>query len=222
MRSTCRSFMAVILFAMVAAAVSAQESTTPVPQAVPDPVTTPVADLAPMPAADPVVPAAVPAVTEPVAPAVEPSAAALQAAPVQVTATAKRVAKKVAPKPAGNPALQESEAFKAAAAAASVPAVDTTTNTLPPPDAAAAVAPAAVVAPPPAAPKASVVETGDPAEPDRKKLGVGSWVLFGIALAAFAAIAVKFLRRRKAPPTSMMGFNSNSSPELKPAPVPRV
>ena len=131
----------------------------------------------------------------------------------------KKTVRKPAEKPIEAPAVQSSESAKPAAAAVSAPAVDTTGDA-PPPDAAANTAPAVSVPPAPPAAKAAVVEThaGEPVA--QKKLGIGSWVLFAIALLAMAGIAVRFLRRRLASPTSIVDFTS-IHPEARPVPVTR-
>ena len=54
-----------------------------------------------------------------------------------------------------------------------------------------------------------------------KKLGIGSWILFGIGFLALAGIATKFLRRRLKSPTSIVDFTDIAA-DLKPAPVRRT
>ena len=225
MRSTFRLFMGAILFTAAAGFVRAQEPSTPPPAPAPD-VAQPVAELPQIPVAEPIPPVVEPAVAaEPIAPAVEPAAAApveVPAAAKQVVTSTKRVTKKTVVKPVEKPmeapAVQLSESAKPAAAAASAPTVDTTGNA-PPPNAPAVAAPAVSVAPPPAS-RAAVVESHAEEAVAPKKLGAGSWILFGVALLAMAGIAVKFLRRTVATPTSIVDFTT-IHPEPKPALVTR-
>jgi hypothetical protein len=235
MRSTCRLFMAAILLTVAAGVASAQDPSSAPPPAAPEPVVTPVAELPAIPFVAPDAPAVVeppPAVAESApaesAPTIEPAApvAVEQPAPekLQVTTTTKRVTKKTATKPAAKPAIELSEADKAAAAAASMAAVDTTAN--PPPPAPPAVAASSTAPldslPKPPAAKSVTVETSSEVAIPQKKLGIGSWILFGIALVAFAGIANKFLRRRRKIPTSIVDLSASAStPGLKPIVVPR-
>ena len=210
MQSTCRLSMAAILFTTAAGLARAQEPATP-PAPAPE-VAQPVPELPQIPAAEPIAPVVQPAVAaEPIAPAVEPAVAAPVAAPApaeakQVVATTKRAAKKtvvkhLAEKPVEAPVVQSIEPAAPAAAAVST-------------------APALSVPPAPPAARAAVVESRAAEAAPQKKLGVGSWVLFGIALLAMAGIAVKFMRRPVATPTSIVDFTT-IHPEPKPALVTR-
>ena len=209
MRSTCRLFLAAILFTAAAGFARAQEPATP-PAPAPE-VAQPVAELPQIPVAEPTAPVVEPAVAaEPIAPAVEPAVAApvdTPAAAKQVVTTSKRVTKKtvVKPpveKPVEAPAIQSIEPAAPAAAALST-------------------APAVSVPPAPPAAKAAVVESPAKEAVPQKKLGAGSWILFGIALLALAGIAVKFLRRPVPTPTSIVDFTT-IHPEPKPALVTRL
>jgi cytoskeletal protein RodZ len=216
MRSTFRLFMAAILFTAVAGVVSAQDASAAPPPTAPD-VVKPVDQLPPIPIAEPVAPAIEPAQTidqsalavEPVAPAtVEPPAAEKP-----VTTTVKRVAtKKTAKKPAENPAIPASEAVKAAPAAAST-AVDTTAN-MPPPNAAANTAPLKSIAPPP--PPANPVAVEE--TKSQTTMGLGGWLLAGIAVAALFGIITLIRRRRTQRRTSIVDL-SPVLPELEAAVV---
>ncbi len=208
MRSTCRLFMAALLFTAAAGFARAQEPATP-PAPGPE-VAQPVAELPQIPVAEPIAPVVEPAVAAvPIIPPVEPAATApvdMPAAEKHVVTSTRRVTKKTvvkprAEKPMEAPAVQSIEPAAPAAAAVST-------------------APAMSVPPAPPAARAAVVEShAEPAVP-QKKLGVGSWVLFGVAFLALAGIAVKFLRRRVPTPTSIVDFTT-IHPEQKPALVTR-
>ena len=209
MRSTCRLSMAAILFTAAAGFARAQEPATP-PAPAPE-VAQPVPELPQIPAAEPNAPVVEPAVVaEPIAPAVEPAAAAPVAAPAsveakQVVTTTRRAAKKtvVKPpveKPVEAPVVQSIEPAAPAAAAVST-------------------APAVSVPPAPPAARAAVVESHAEEAVPQTKLGLGSWILFGVTLLAMAGIAVKFLRRQVPTPTSIVDFTI--PPEPKPALVAR-
>ncbi len=208
MRSTFRLFMGAILFTAAAGFVRAQEPSTPPPAPAPD-VAQPVAELPQIPVAEPTAPVVEPAVAaEPIAPAVEPAAAApvdVPAAAKQVVTSTKRVTKKTVVKPVEKPA----EAPVVQSIEPAAPAL-----------AAVSMAPATSIPPAPPAAKAVVVESHTEQAVPRKKLGAGSWVLFGVALLALAGIAVKFLRRQVATPTSIVDFTA-IHPEPKPALVTR-
>ena len=199
MRST-RLFMAAILFTAASGFARAQEPATP-PAPAPE-VAHPVAELPQIPVTEPVAPGVEPAVAaEPIAPAVEPAATV---AAKQVVTTSKRVTKKTVVEPAEKPI--EAPVVQSEPAA---PAV-----------AAGSLAPAASIPPAPPAAKAVVVESHAEQAVPQKKLSTGSWVLFGVALLAMAGIAVKFLRRPVATPTSIVDFTT-IHPEPKPALVTR-
>ena len=207
MRSTCRLSMAAILFTAAAGFARAQEPATPPAPALE--VAQPVPELPQIPAAEPIAPVVEPAVAaEPIAPAVEPAAAApVVAAPAEakpVVTSTKRVTKKAVVKPAEKPieapAVQSVEPAAPAAAAVST-------------------APAISIPPAPPAAKAAVVESHAEEAVPQKKLGLGSWILFGVTLLALAGIAAKFLRRRVPTPTSLVDFTI--PPEPKPALVTR-
>ena len=210
MRSTCRLSMAAILFTAAAGFARAQEPATP-PAPAPE-VAQPVPELPQIPAAEPNAPVVEPAVVaEPIAPAVEPAAAAPVAAPApveakQVVTTTKRAAKKTVVKPPVEkpmeaPVVQSIEPAAPAAAAVST-------------------APAVSVPPAPPAARAAIVESHAEEAVPQKKLGLGSWILFGVTLLAMAGIAVKFLRRHVQTPTSIVDFTT-IHPEPKPALVTR-
>ncbi len=228
MRSTFRLFLATILLTAAAGVVLAQEPSAPPPTPAPE-VAQPVApELPQVPAAEPIAPVVEPAVTaEPIAPAIVPVVVAPVEPPVvekpRVVTTTKAVTKKAVKKPAEKPvekpAIQVSESAKPAAAAVGATAVDTT-GSVPPPNAAASTAPPESIAPPPPSAKSVTVETHSEQAVPRKKLSIGSWILFGLAFLAIAGIAAKFLRRRLRSPTSIVDFTS-IHPEARPAPVTR-
>ena len=192
MRSTCRLFLAAILFITAAGIASAQDASAAPPPA-PD-VAKPVDQLQPIPFAGanafpvepgitvdpsvlPVVPVAAAPVEAPVAPAAErPVAAAIP-----------RVTKKTAKRPA----VHVSESFLLSAPAINPATVQTTE--LPP--AAAPIAPLKSIEPPPAA--ASTVAV-DPLEATKSqpRTGMGTWFLAGIVVAALFGM-ITLLRRRK-------------------------
>ena len=163
----------------------------------------PAAQLPPIPIVDPNAPAAEPALTidqsalavEPVVvPAVEPPVKVVEK-PDVTTTTAKRVTKKTAKKPAEKPAIEASEVAKPAAATASVAAVDTSANP-PPPNAAASSEPAKSVVPPPPAAAPVAVETLTGETVPERKMGVGGWLLAGLAVASLFVLITLYRRRR--------------------------
>jgi hypothetical protein len=225
MRSTCRLFMAAILFIAVAGFARAQDSASPPPVA-PDAVVSPPAELPVIPFANPEPPPVEPALTidqsalavEPVAPATVEPVAAPTAEKAAVTTTTKRVAKKTSKKPAEKPAVEVGESLKPGAAAASVAVTDTTSNP-PPPNAAASVAQAKSTEP--LAPAAGpAVKPLTEETTSSRTMGVGGWLLGGLAVAALF-IGITFLRRRKTrKPTSIVQL-ADLSMDLEPVPVTR-
>ncbi len=232
MRSTSRRFLAAILLTAAAGFALSQEASAPPPPPAPD-VAAPVATLPQIPAAvvapvpDPNAPPVDPALTiDPSALAVAPAAAATAQVPEPekpvVTTTTHRVAKKSTSKPIAKPVIESRSIEPAPAPASAATADPSTFQGLNPPNASANTAPARSIAPPPPAAKAAPLESSSEEAFPQKKLGIGSWILFGIALVAVAGIATKFLRRRLQTPTALVDFTGSSRlPELKPAPVPR-
>ena len=210
MRSTCRLSMAAILFTAAAGFARAQEPATP-PAPAPE-VAQPVPELPQIPAAEPNAPVVEPAVVaEPIAPAVEPAAAAPVAAPApveakQVVTTTKRAAKKTVVKPPVEKPVEAPVVQSIEPAAPAAAAVGT--------------APALSVPPAPPAARAAIVESHAEEAVPQKRLGLGSWILFGVTLLAMAGIAAKFLRRSVQTPTSIVDFTT-IHPEPKPALVTR-
>jgi len=206
MRSTIRLFMAAILFIAAAGVVSAQD-----PAAPPGPDVAKPAELPPLPIAEPMAPLVEPALTlGPTALAVEtaaPTTVDPPAAEKPVVTTTKRVTKKTATKPVAKPEIQTSESYKDAAPAAGTAAADKTAS-LPPPQAPAAsvktIAPSQ-----PAANTVAVEETKSQAT-----MGIGGWLLAGMALAGLAVIISKVRSRRTKKRTSIVDFTA-VSPELK-------
>lgn len=220
MRSTIRLFMAAILFIAAAGLVSAQD---PAP-APPAPDVAKPAELPPLPIAEPNAPAVVSAPTAdqteplvepaltlgPTALAVETAAPATVDPPVAekpVATTTKRVTKKTATKPAAKPEIQSAESFKEAAPAAGTAAADTTAS-LPPPQAPAA----SLKSIAPAAANTVAVEESK----SQTTMGLGGWLLAGMAIAGLAVIISKIRSRRTKKRTSIVDFTT-VSPELKPA-----
>ena len=220
MRSTIRLFMAAILFIAAAGLVSAQD---PAP-APPAPDVAKPAELPPLPIAEPNAPAVAPAPTaDQTAPPVEPAltlgpdALAVEtAAPATVeqpqaekpvATTTKRVTKKTATKPAAKPEIQSAESYKEAAPAAGTAAADTTAS-LPPPQAPAPSLKS--IAPAPAAANTVAVEESK----SQTTMGIGGWLLAGIAVAGLAVIIAKIRSRRTKKRTSIVDFTT-VSPELK-------
>jgi hypothetical protein len=233
MRSTTRRFLAAILLTAAAGFALSQEASAPPPPPAPE-VAAPVAALPQIPVVavepvpDPNAPAVNPALTVdssvlPAAPAAQAVAQVPEQKKLVATTTTKRVTKKSATKPVAKPEVQASEPLQSVPAPVAASAADPSTfQGLTPPGAAANTAPAQSVAPPPPAAKAAPLESSSEAVP-QKKLGIGSWILFGIALVALAGIGTKFLRRRVQTPTAIVDFTGSSRlPELKPAPVPRA
>jgi hypothetical protein len=214
MRSTSRRFLVAVLLTAAAGFALSQEASAPPPPPVPD-VAAPVAEppqlpvVAVAPVADPNAPAVDPALTiDPSALAVAPAAEATAQVPepekLVVTTTARRVTRKSATKPVSKPAIEVETIEPAPAPVAASTAL------------AKSVEPA-----PPAAKTVPVESPSEKALPERK-LGIGSWILFGVAFVALAAIARRFLRRQVQSPTAIVDFTGSSRlPELKPAPVPR-
>ena len=219
MRSTVRLFMAAILFIAAAGLVSAQD---PAP-APPAPDVAKPAELPPLPIADPNAQAVAPAPTaDQTAPPVEPaltlgpSALAVEtAAPATVDApqaekpvatTTRRVTKKTATKPVVKHEIQTSESFKEAAPAAGTAGADTTTS-LPPPQAPAA----SLKSIAPAAANTVAVEESK----SQTAMGLGGWLLAGMAIAGLAVIISRIRSRRTKKRTSIVDFTT-VSPDLKP------
>jgi hypothetical protein len=121
--------------------------------------------------------------------------------------TTKRVAKKTATKPVAKPEIQTTEAFKKAAPAAGTAAADTTAS-LPPPQAPAA----SLKSIAPAAANTVAVEESK----SQTTMGIGGWLLAGMAVAGLAGI-ITMVRRRKTKKRSSIVDFTTVSPELKPA-----
>jgi hypothetical protein len=233
MRSTTRRFLAAILLTAAAGFALSQEASAPPAPPAPD-VAAPVAELPQIPvvAVAPVPDANAPAVNPaftidssalPVAPAAEPIAQVPEPKKVAVTTTTTRVTKKSATKPVAKPAIEARSIEPVPAPVAASAAEPATFRGLTPSDASANTAPAQSVAPPPPAAKVAPLGSSSEEAIPQKKLGIGSWILFGIAFVAVAGIAAKFLRRRVQTPTAIVDFTGSSRlPELKPAPVPRA
>jgi hypothetical protein len=219
MRSTIRLFMAAILFIAAAGLVSAQD---PAP-APPAPDVAKPAELPPLPIADPNAQAVAPAPTAdqaaplgepaltlgPTALTVETAApATVDQPPAEkpVATTARRVTKKTATKPAAKPEIQ-AETFKDAAPAAGTTAAGTTAS-LPPPKAPAT----SLKSIAPAAANTVAVEESK----SQTTMGLGGWLLAGIAVAGLAVVISKIRSRRTKKRTSIVDFTT-VSPELKPA-----
>jgi len=198
--------MAAILFIAAAGVVSAQD-----PAAPPGPDVAKPAELPPLPIAEPMAPLVEPALTlGPTALAVEtaaPTAVDPPAAEKPVATTTKRVTKKTATKSVAKPEIEATDSFKEAAPAAGTAAADKTAS-LPPPQAPAAsvktIAPSQ-----PAANTVAVEETKS-----QTTMGIGGWLLAGMALAGLAVIISKVRSRRTKKRTSIVDFTA-VSPELK-------
>lgn len=227
MRSTYRLFMAAVLLTLAAGvSVASAQNAGPAP-----PAAKPAAELPPIPMANPLAPAIAPALAaDPAPPTVEPVAAAVvdQSAELKpVTTTARQVAKKAHTKPAVKPAKQVTDSFQTTAPAASVAVVEAAANTAPPDAAANTTHPAAVAARQPApapapALKPASVETSSEVTTSARRMGLGGWLLFGIAVVVlFGGITV--IRRRRAQShrqPSIVDFTP-VSPALDPVLVPR-
>ena len=221
MRSAFRLFMVSVLFTVAAGFASAQESSEPPPPPAPDvavPVV-PVVELPPIPVLvaapvpDPNAPAVDPALTiDPSVLAVAPAAVEVVQAPepeivVPTTATrrtTKKTAKQPVEKPVEKPLMEATESIGPMPAKAAV--------------AAASTAPASSNAPPPAA-KSVIVETPVEKTEPRTSMGIGSWLLAGMVVAAMVSL-ITLLRRRKTqrkPP--IVEFPAFA--EFKPVPVVR-
>jgi outer membrane biosynthesis protein TonB len=226
MRSTCRLFLAAILFIGVAGVVSAQDPNPAPPSTGPDLAVTPVPELPPIPAAEANAPAVEPAppADQSVAPTVEPAPApvvnppAPERLPDSVVTTTKRVrtTKKITKKPVEKPAIQESEPAIAVGAAVSAAAVGTTSDTPPPPGAAASTAPPASIAPPPppAAEKAAVENNSEQTKPQRE-MGIGGWIIAALAVIGLVGIIV-LIRRRNPKSRTSIADHSTGARDLKP------
>ena len=233
MRSTTRLFLAAILLTAAAGFALSQEASAPPPPPAPE-VAAPVAELPQIPAVavapvpDPNAPAVNPALTvDPSVLTAAPAAQAVAQVPepekVVVTTTTRHVTKKSATKPVAKPAVEASESYGPVPAPAAAGTDPSTFQGLTPPIASANTAPVQSVAPPPPSAKAAPLESSSEEAVPQKKLGIGSWILFGVGLVALAGIATKFLRRRVQTPTAIPDFTGSSRlPDLKPAPVPRA
>jgi hypothetical protein len=229
MRSTCRAFLsAILLTALAGVAVAQDPGTAPPPSA--SPVVKPDA-LPPLPTARSM-PALAPAVAPDVQPALTmdptaqmpPAAAPVASVAVvppaskkPIAKTATHVTKKSVRKPETKPAVETSPSFESVTTATTA-----TTADVPPPAAAASTALLEAVKPPPPAANAAVAETPSDATKSQTTMGVGGWILFGIALVlVFSGITV--FRRRRARANvqpSILGF-ADSTRELAPVLVPR-
>jgi hypothetical protein len=230
MRSTSRRFLAAILLTAAAGFALSQEASAPPPPPAPD-VAAPVAELPQLPVAavapvpDPNAAAVNPAVTiDPSALAVAPAAEATGQVPepekLVVTTTTKRMTKKSSTKPVAKPAVEATDAFQSVPAPAAAGTADPSTfQGLTPPNASANAAPAKSVVPPPPAAKAAPLDRSSEAIP-RKKLGIGSWILGTILVLALGSIAIRFLRKQRRSPTSIVDF-TDIHPELKAAVIQR-
>jgi hypothetical protein len=231
MRSTPRRFLAAILLTAAAGFALSQEASAPPPPSAPE-VAAPVAQLPQIPVVavepvpDPNAPAVNPALTvDPGALTLAPAAPAIAQVPEAekpaVTTTTRRVTKKSATKPVAKPALEATGSLPSIPAPVAASAADPSTfQGLTPPGASANTAPAQSVAARPPAAKVEPLESSSEAVP-QKKLGIGSWILFGVGLVALAGLGTRFLRRRVQTPTALVDF-TGSSRLPKPAPVPRT
>ena len=222
MRSKSRLFMAAILLTLAAGFASAQESSEPPPPPAPDvAVPLPVVELPPIPfgvaapVPDPNAPAVDPALTiDPSVLAVAPAAVAIVQAPepeiVVPTTTARRVKKNTAKqpveKPVAKPAIEATEAYGPKPMPAAAPV------------AAASTAPAESNAPPPAA-KSVIVETPADRSETRASMGIGSWLLAGMVVAAMVGLITLLRRRRTLTKPSVVEFPAFG--EFKSVPVTR-
>jgi hypothetical protein len=192
MRSTYRSFLAVILFT-VAAGVSFSLGQEPVPAPPPQapPAVQPAGELPQIPVVKSEA-APAPSATDPFAQTVAPPPSLAEVKPAAtsktVTTTGKHAAKKPHSKPVEKPVVDGTAAAQTAAPAASLAAVEPPANSPP-------AAPVAASKPAPA-----LKPAGDPVSPDAKSdrtMGLGGWVLFGIGVVALFA-GITFVRRRRA------------------------
>ena len=226
MRSTCRLFLAAILFIGVAGVVAAQDPNPAPPPTGPELVETPVPVLPPIPAAQSYAPAVEPAppADQSVAPAVEPAPAlavnppAPEKLPDSIVMTTKRVqTKRITKKPVEKLAIQVSEPpVKAVGAAVSAAAVDTTRDTSPPPGAAASTAPPASIAPPlpPEAEKAAVENNSEQTKPQRE-MGIGGWAIAALVVIGLVGLIVLIRGRRPQSRTSILEHTTGAL-ELEP------
>ncbi len=220
MRSTCRSFLAVILLTAAAGAAWAQEAGA-VPQ--PPPVVKPVAELPPIPFANPPAPAVEPALTaDQSAPAVAPLTSVAVAPSTNekpVATTGKRVTRSSAKKPVADPWIPASQSFESVAPAAGVTA-DTSANALP--SVAPSTAPLQAVAASQPAASGPVVESRPEVTRTQRTMGVGGWLLFGLGVVLlFGAITVIRRRRTRAERQPSIIDFASVSPQLAPALAPR-
>ncbi len=211
MRSTCRSFLAAILFIVAAGIASAQDSSAAPPPAAPD-VAKPVDQLPAIPFAGPSAAPVEPGVTiDPSVLATEPVVAAQVEAPAEkvaenpAAATVPHATKKTARKPA----VHVSESVKPAEPATN-PAVVATTE-LPP--AAAPVAPLQSVVLAPAAAGPAVETLVEETKP-QARMGIGSWFLAGIVVVALFGIFTLMRRRISRRQSSIPDFTAGQ--DLKP------
>jgi cytoskeletal protein RodZ len=228
MRSRYRLFMAAILLT-AAAGVSfalAQDANTAPPPSAPA-AAKPAAELPPIPFANPQAPAIAPALTaDQSAPTVQPVASPDQSPLAElkpIPTASKRVVKKTHPKPAAERAIPVTDSFKTAAPVASVAVVEPVGNTPPADPTSNTTHPAAIAPkPPPEGAKPAAVEPSSEATGSERRMGLGGWTLFGIAVVVlFGGITV--LRRRRAlaqRQPSIVDFTP-VSPELDPVLVPR-
>ena len=194
MRSTCRSFMAVILFSVAAgASFSLAQEANPAPPPQAPPAVQPAGELPQIPVAKPEAAPAAPA-TDPAAQIVAPSPSLAVVKPAAtsktVTTTGKHAAIKPRSQPVEKPVVDVTAAAQTASPAANLAAVAPPAN--PPP---ADAAPIAASKPAPA-----LKPAGDPVSPEAKSdrtMGLGGWVLFGIGIVALFA-GITFVRRRRA------------------------
>lgn len=231
MRSTCRLFVAAILLTAAAGFATAQEPSAPPPSA-PD-VAAPVAELpqvpvvAAPPATDPNTPAADPALTiDPSALSVAPAAPVIMEAPAPdklvVATTARRVTKKAATKPVVKPSVEVTDSFQSVPAPAVANTADPSTfEGLSLPKAAATSAlPKRIAGAAPAAGAVTVENQPPQTIPQKKRPGIGSWILGTILVLAVAVTAIRFMRGQRRSPTSIVDF-TDIHPELAASPVHR-
>ena len=230
MRSLSRRFLAAMLLTAAAGFALSQEASAPPPSPAPD-VAAPVAELPQLPvvAAAPVPDPNAPAVDRaltidssvlPVAPAVEGVAQVAEPEKPVITASTSRVTKKSATKPVVKPAVEAQDSFPSIPAPAAANTTDPSTfQGLNPPNAAATSAlPKTIAGAAPAAGSVTVENLPQQTIPQKKRPGIGSWILGAILILALAVTAIRFKRGRPISTTSMVDF-TDIHPELSTAPV---
>ncbi len=234
MRSSSRLFMAAILLTVAAGFASAQESSEPPPPPAPDvavPVV-PVVELPPIPCGGPR-PGPQRTGRRPRAHAHHRSERSCRRARRGGDRRAARAGEasghddhardeEDSEEARRNPEIEAREPFgPLPAAAAPVAAAPSKLDSLTPADAAASTVPAKSIAPAPAAVDSAIVETLPESTEPQTSLGIGGWLLAGIAVVAMVGLITWFRRRRTQRKISIVEF-PQFSPELKPLPVSRL